>query len=173
MAADTGVAYGSMRKTKNAQRIYKLSDECAMATSGEMSDFQELTKILKEKYEADLIEGDGAAFLKPKDYFNFLSRLHYQRRMKMNPLWNGNIVGGVRKDNGEAFLGMIDLYGTKIEGNFLLTGLAAHYCQVLLQNAWHPNLSEADARKVIEDCMRVLFYRDKKASDTIQITTVT
>lgn len=48
--------------------------------------------------------------------------------MKMDPLWTGTIVGGFRKDTGESFLGTVDLYGTKIEGNFLLTGLAAHYC---------------------------------------------
>lgn len=173
LAADIGVAYGSMRKTKKAQRIARLSSETAIACSGEMSDFQELQKIFREKHEADLLENDGAQFLKPKDYFNYLSRINYQRRMKMDPLWNGSIVGGVRADNGEIFLGMVDLYGTKVEGNFLLTGLAAHYCQVLLQNAWTPDLSEADARKVLEDCMRVMFYRDKKASDEIQITRVT
>jgi 20S proteasome subunit beta 7 len=85
-------------------------------------------KIFREKHESDIIENDGAHFLKPRDYYNFLSRLCYQRRMKMDPLWNGSIVGGVKKDNGEVFLGMVDLYGTKIEANFLLTGLASHYC---------------------------------------------
>ena len=39
IAADTAVAYGSMKKTKHALRIYKMSEECAMASSGEMSDF--------------------------------------------------------------------------------------------------------------------------------------
>ena len=95
-----------------------------------MSDFQELLKIFKEKYEQDAVENDGATFLKPRDYFNYLSRVNYQRRMKMDPLWNGSIIGGVSQ--GQAFLGMVDLYGTKIESNFLLTGLAAHYCQVLM-----------------------------------------
>jgi 20S proteasome subunit beta 7 len=87
--------------------------------------------------------------------------------MKGDPLWNGSIIGGVRQDTGETFLGMVDLYGTKVEANFLLTGLAAHYCQVLMQNAWRPDLTEAEARAVIEDCMKVMFYRDKKASDEI------
>jgi 20S proteasome alpha/beta subunit len=36
-----------------------------------------------------------------------------------------------------------------------------------MQNAWKPDLTEEDARKVIEDGMRVLFYRDKKATDEI------
>lgn len=60
----------------------------------------------------------------------------------MDPLWNSTVVGGVRKDNGEPFLGTVDLYGTKVEANFLVTGLGLHYCQVLLQNSWNPNLSE-------------------------------
>lgn len=130
-------------------------------------------KLFREKHESDLIEADGATFLKPRDYFNYLSRVNYQRRMKMDPLWNGSVIGGVRADTGESFLGMVDLYGTKIEGNFVITGLASHYCQVLLQNAWRPDLSEDEARKVIEECMRVMFYRDKKATDEIQITKIT
>lgn len=85
----------------------------------------------------------------------------------MDPLWNGSIIGGVDKHTGESFLGHVDLYGTKIQGNFLLNGLAAHYCQVLLQNAWRPDISREEAVAVIEDCIRVLFYRDKKASDKV------
>jgi hypothetical protein len=48
-----------------------------MACSGEMSDFQELLKIFKEKNESDIIEDDGAQFYKPRDYFNYLSRICY------------------------------------------------------------------------------------------------
>lgn len=149
IAADTAVAYGSMKKTKGASRMAKLSDETVIACSGEMSDYQELLKIFKEKHEADVIEDDGAQFYKPTDYFNFLSRLNYQRRMKGDPLWTGTLIGGVRKDTGEVFLGQVDLYGTKLTGNFLLTGLAAHYGQVLMQNAWRPDLSESEAREVL------------------------
>jgi hypothetical protein len=48
--------------------------------------------------------------------------------MKGDPLWNGSVIGGVKKDSGEVFLGLVDLFGTKIESNFVLSGLAAHYC---------------------------------------------
>ncbi len=91
----------------------------------------------------------------------------------MNPLWNGTIIGGVRKDTGESFLGTVDYFGTKVESNFLLTVFALYYCQVLMQNAWKPDLTEDEAKKVIEDGMRVLFYRDKKATDEIQICKIT
>lgn len=173
LAADTAVAYGSMKKTKHSQRMAQISTDTAIACSGEMSDFQELIKIFREKHEADVLENDGALFLKPKDYFNYLSRVNYQRRMKMDPLWNGTLVGGVRQDTGEYFLGSVDLYGTKVEGNFFATGLASHYCQVLMQNAWKADMSEQEARTLLEECMRVMFYRDKKATDEIQISKVT
>ena len=125
------------------------------------------------RQENDEIQNDGATFLSPRDYYNFISNHNYQRRMKMDPLWCTTIVGGVSKADGKAFLGMTDLYGTKVEANFLLTGLSAHYCQVLMQNSWREDLTEAEARSVIEDCMRVMFYRDKLSLDNIQISTIT
>mmetsp|Transcript_27019 Transcript_27019/g.26082 ORF Transcript_27019/g.26082 Transcript_27019/m.26082 type:complete len:203 (-) Transcript_27019:156-764(-) len=173
IAADTAISYGSMKEVKGYSRIFKLNNECVLSCSGEMSDFQELQKTLREKQEADQIENDGATFLKPKDYFHYLSRLQYQRRMKMDPLWTTTVFGGVDKKTKEFFLGQVDLYGLRLQENFHLTGLAAHYCQVLMQNAWKPDLSEAEARSVIEDCFRMLFYRDKKATDEIQICKIT
>lgn len=173
VAADTAISYGGMRRVKNARRIQKLNDECVFASSGEMADHQELAKQLALMQERDEIAQDGATFLSPRDYFNFIANHNYRRRCKMDPLWCTTVVGGVSKSSGEVFLGQCDLYGTKVEANFLLTGLAAHYCQVLMQNSWRADLTEAEARAIIEDCMRVMFYRDKKALDNIQISTVT
>ena len=173
MAADTAISYGNMRKIKDARRIEKLNDECIFASSGEMADFQELAKQLRQRQEFDEISQDGATFLAPRDYFNLLGNMNYRRRLNMDPLWNVTIIAGVSKASGEVFLGQCDMYGTKVEADFLLTGLSAHYCQVLMQNAWKPDLTEAEAKAVLEDCMRVMFYRDKKAIDTIQISTVT
>ena len=91
----------------------------------------------------------------------------------MNPLWCSTIVGGIDKNSGEVFLGVSDLYGTRIEQPFLLTGLGSHYCQVLMQNRRRDDMSEDEARELILDCMKVMFYRDKKAHDQVQISTVT
>ena len=77
IAADTNISYGGMKKEKDARRIFKLNDECALACSGEMADAQNLQKLLEAKQEADEIEQDGATFLKPRDYFSWISRLNY------------------------------------------------------------------------------------------------
>ena len=91
----------------------------------------------------------------------------------MNPLWVSTVIGGVQKSNGEVFLGMTDLYGTKIEHDYLLTGLSTHYCQVLMENGWRADLSEREAKDLISTCMSVMFVRDKKASDQVQFTVIT
>ena len=173
LAADTAISYGGMRAVKDARRIEKLNDEIVFASSGEMADFQELAKQMRMQQEFDEISNDGATFMAPRDYYNFIANLNYRRRLKMDPLWCTTIIAGVSASSGESFLGQCDMYGTKVEANYLLTGLSAHYCQVLMENAWREDLSEADARGIIEQCMRVMFYRDKKALDNIQISTVT
>ena len=101
--------------------------------------------------------------MKPRDYFNWISERMYNKRMKMNPDWLTTIVGGVTK--GEPFLGMVDYHGLKIEDNYVITGLAAHYCKVLFANAWKADMSEEEARALMTQCHIVMHYRDKKASD--------
>ncbi len=68
---------------------------------------------------------------------------------------------------------MTDLYGLKIEHNYILTGLSNHYCQVILENGWHSDISEEEAKKLLSTCMTIMFYRDKKASDKVQFTVIT
>ena len=173
VAADTSITYGSMCKVKDARRIVKLNDECVMACSGEMADAQDLEKQLRQKVEEDEIAQDGATFMRPLDYFNFVARQNYQRRLKMNPLWCSTVVGGVDKETGEPFLGVSDLYGTKLQEDFVLTGLGNYFCQVIMQNRRRDDMSEQEARELILDCMKVMFYRDKKAHDKVQISTIT
>ena len=83
------------------------------------------------------------------------------------------IFAGYDRSADEFFLGQCVMYGTKIEANFLHTGIAAHFCQVLMTNAYKPDMTEDEARKVMCDCQRILFYRDKIAYDKLQITTIT
>jgi len=49
------------------------------------------------------------------------------------------------------------------------SGIGAHLALPLLRKAWKADLTEGEARKLLEDCMRVLFYRDTRASPNITI----
>ena len=172
-AADCSVTYGSMMKVKDARRMERLGDETIFACSGEMADFQNLKKDLNKMQEEDLIENDGGPFLHAKDFYNWVSRQQYQRRMKNDPLWVTCVVGGVNPKTKEVFLGSSDFHGTRVMEDWIVTGLGNHYCQVLFGTRWRADMSYEEAVALIEDCMRIMFFRDKKAHDLIQISTVT
>ena len=72
IAADIQVSYGSWLKEKNFQRMCTVGEDSILACSGEMSDFQNLKKMLDSRYEADLIQEDGALFTGPKEYHNLI-----------------------------------------------------------------------------------------------------
>jgi len=96
----------------------------------------------------------------------------YNRRNQFDPLWNTLVIGGCRE--GKPFLGLVDSVGTHFEDNTIATGYGAYIAQPLLRNfyaekgSWE-NITEAEAKQVLEKCMKVLFYRDARTSDKIQL----
>lgn len=42
-----------------------------------------------------------------------------------------------------------------------------------MENGWHSDISEDEAKKLIATCMTIMFYRDKKAGDKVQFTVIT
>ncbi len=77
-----------------------------------------------------------------------------------------SVVGGFK--DGKSYLGYVDHIGTVIDKDFVLTGFAGYFCNPLITNGWKADMELVDAVKVMEDCFRVLFYRDKRASDKYQ-----
>jgi 20S proteasome subunit beta 7 len=62
---------------------------------------------------------------------------------------------------------VVDLIGTMYEDEVVATGFGNYVCLPLLRKAG-TDLSKDEARKVLEDCMRVLFYRNCKSSTKVQ-----
>ena len=90
----------------------------------------------------------------------------------MDPLMNTSLVGGF-DSKGNKYLAYIDMYGTLIEADYSVTGMAQYFCKVLLASYAKPDMTEAQARQVLEECMRVLIYKDARASERVQFCTIT
>ena len=125
---------------------------------------------LDNQNQNDLNQDDGYT-RNPAEIFSFLRAVMYQRRNKMNPLWNQLLVAGCR--GGIPFLGYVDLIGTAYEENFIATGYGAYLAIPLIRERWHAEMDEGEARALMEDCLRVMYYRDCRASNRIQIAKAT
>ncbi|KAJ7046501.1 proteasome endopeptidase complex beta subunit [Mycena alexandri] len=173
MAADNLASYGSLARFRDIQRLHAVGEHTVIGAGGDMSDFQYIQSILDEIMTDEFAAGDGHT-LGPAEVHNYLSELMYARRSKMNPLWNSLLVGGFK--DGKRFLAFVDLLGTTYSASTLATGYGAHIAQPLLRRAVEgreDTLEEEEARKILEQSMQVLFYRDARSIDQYQIATIT
>ena len=111
----------------------------------------------------------------PKQWHTTLQAYLYGRRSKGDPLWTANIVAGVDRLSKLPFLGVVDKLGNAWEASTVATGFGAYLAQPLLRSATQEgavSLNEDEAVALLERCMRVLFLRDARASDKIQLAKV-
>jgi len=173
MAADTLASYGSLARFKSIQRLHQVGSATVIGASGDMSDFQYIQRLLENLAIEEYTAGDEHE-LGPAEIHEYLSRVMYGRRSKLNPLWNSLIVGGFK--DGKSFLAYVDLLGTTYSSATIATGYGAYIAIPLLRKAVEGRereLTEEEARKILDECMKVLFYRDARSLDKYQIGTVT
>lgn len=163
-------SYGGLARFKDTERIKKVNATTLVSAGGEYSDFQFICDLLEENSEADFCFDDGHT-LSGKEVWSYLSRVLYNRRSKVNPLWNEVVTASV--DNGQSFLGLVDLYGTHYEADIAATGFGSYMATPLLRKHWKADLTEQEAKKLLEDSMRVLFYRHCRTINKFQIAKVT
>lgn len=170
LAADMLGSYGSTKRYKDLQRLLEVNHNCVVGASGEVSDFQQIEKYLDELTTNDYCIDDGI-ILEPAEVYSYLTRVMYNRRAKMNPLWNSLVIGGIAKD-GNPFLGSVMMNGTHYVSDHIATGFGNHLAIPLLREAWRDDLSEEEAVALVKKALRVCYYRDKQSINKFQIATI-
>jgi len=172
IAADTLGSYGSMARYKSVSRIMRVNDSTVMTCGGDYADFQYIKSVIEQQVIDEECLADGFSYT-PKSLFSWLTRVMYNRRTKMNPLWNTAVIGGLQND--KPFLGYIDKLGVAYEAPSLATGYGAYIAQPLMRAALEKKqeLTEAEARAVIDQCLTVLYYRDARSWHQYEVAVVT
>ena len=62
--------------------------------------------------------------------------------------------------------------GTSFEDETIATGYGAYIARPLLRKAYKNDLTSEEAKKILEDCMRVLYYRDARSINKLQICNI-
>ena len=148
-----------------------MSKHTLVGASGEVSDFKYILTLLDELAVHDHCEADGHV-LQPAETFSYLTRVLYNRRNKFDPLWNSLVVAGVDAQ-GESFLGTVGMIGSAYTDAHVATGFGAHLARPLFREKHREDMSAAEARSLLEECLRVCYYRDKNSINKFQLATVT
>lgn len=97
-----------------------------------------------------------------------LTRFMYRKRSKFDPYWNTFLVAGM--EDGEPFLGCVDMIGTAFRDTKIATGYGAYIALPLLREALanKPQMNKEEVRELLINCLRVLYYRDTRAINKVK-----
>jgi len=172
IAADTLGSYGSMARFPDLERIIKVNDQTILGAGGDFADFQFVTDVIRQKQIDEDCRDDGFT-MKPKALHSWLTRVLYNRRSKFDPLWNNFVVGGLQ--DGEPYLGFVDLKGVAFTETLIATGMGVDLCLPVMRAAVEKNgglLSYDAARATLLQCIRLSFLRDCRAWPKFHIAKV-
>jgi len=98
---DMLASYGSMAMFKSYSKICSLNQYTAIVSRGDLSDYQEILKLLGKKTDEDIAFEDVTRT--PRDFAKYLSRHQYYYRMKMDPWLSSSLIIGYK--NSTPYLG--------------------------------------------------------------------
>jgi len=173
IAADTLASYGSMARFRDIERLKSFGKYTIVGASGEYSDFQYIEEQVKQSLIDRDYQLDDGRSTTPKEIYQYLVRVLYNRRNKFDPLYNVLVIAGY--ENGKAFLGQTDYLGTHFEDTTVATGYGSYIAQPILRKFYsekNGDITEQEAKDILKKCLTVLFYRDARAADKVQIAVV-
>lgn len=178
IAADNLASYGSLLRFNGVERLISVGKNTVVGISGDMSDMQHIEKLLDElevdnNYDNSYAEDQEQ--LKPSYVFKYLAAVMYNRRSKMNPLWNSIIVAGIEDE--KPFMRYVNLLGVTYSSPSLASGFGAHMANPLMRRVVNNEedvlkIDRATAVETVEECMKVLYYRDARSSKKYSIAVV-
>lgn len=155
LASDRAISYGSQFKFADVSHFSQVTPTCVIGCTGEMADFQELSKILGAIVRKTECQSGGEPPT-PAEIFTLTKRVMYNRRSRMKPLMMKVVVAGINRD-GSSFLGAADMYGTSWEDDVVTTGIGNHMKGLQLDRA--VGRSRDEVITAIKDVMKAICMR--------------
>jgi hypothetical protein len=66
-----------------------------------------------------------------------------------------------------SFLGVVDMLGSSFTDNTVATGFGLHLAQPILRKEWTESMTVVEGKKLLEECMKVLYYRDGRTINRV------
>lgn len=169
-------SYGSLARFTDVKRLRVFANSSVVGFGGDVSDMQYIDRLLESIDIREHYSTHGN-MLNAKNLLTYMSKVFYKRRSEFNPLWNHVLVAGF-DGNGSPFLSSADLLGNTFSAPHMATGFGAHLAVPILRRLFPEERPIEDITKdkavaALQECMKVLFYRDARSLDKYSIAVIT
>ncbi|MCS7368253.1 MAG: archaeal proteasome endopeptidase complex subunit beta [archaeon GBS-70-058] len=166
LASEKRVAYGYTILSKMGKKVFKITNNLAIACAGLIADMQILAKSLTA--EANLYELTYKSPMKVRNLAKLLSTILYSNRLY--PYLTEIIVAGV--DVTGPHLYVLDPLGSLIEDKYAALGSGAPLAMSILESEYSPEITVDIGEKIAVKAISAAIKRDIISGDGIDILIV-
>ncbi len=168
LASEKRVAYGFYLLSKSGKKLFKVTDNVGLVSSGVLADMQVISKLVRANISIHEMEAKRPA--STRAVAKFLSQVLFQNRYM--PFLVEAMVGGV-DESGPPHLIVLDAAGALIEDDFASLGTGARTAIGIIETSYKQGLSVNDARMIAINAIREASYRDAVSGDGVDLMIIT
>lgn len=166
LAADRRVSYGTFVLSKNAKKIYRITDKVGIASAGLISDIQTLIRMAK--YEANMYKLQTNRDMTARALAKLLSNALFAYRL--TPLLTQTVVGGFDFDKRAVYI--LDALGSIIEDKYAALGSGAEIALGVLESSYKDGERFENLREVVIKSMKAAQERDAASGNGVDFLRV-
>jgi len=168
LATEKRATMGYMIASKNAKKIYQITDTIGMTTAGGVGDAQQLARLMS--VESNLYQIRRRTNISVGASATLLS--NYLNQNRYFPYYVQLLVGGV-DDTGSSVYSVDAMGGATREDDFVATGSGSPMAFGVLEDRFKPGFSEKEAVELAVRALKSAMRRDAGSGEGYQLAVIT
>jgi proteasome beta subunit len=162
------LSYDGFILSRNARKVYTITDHVGVGFAGLHGDIQFLVKALK--YEAKNYEFSHGREPSPRNMAKMLSLILYS--YKLFPLMTEIVVGGINRE-GKPEIFVLDPVGSLIEERYVALGSGGRVATGYIEPRYKEDMGIEEAKKLVLGSIKTAIERDVLSGDGVDLLVIT
>lgn len=167
LAADKRATMGHLKASKEAQKVFQLSDDIGLTIAGSVGDAQRIVRIMRSQLKLKELEETG---LSVQGAATLLSNI--LQGSKVMPFMNQFVIGGHDGDDGVVY-DLDPLGGLMDHTEFTATGSGSPTAYGVLEDAYDEGMTIDEGTTVAVRALQAAMERDVASGDGIDVARIT
>jgi len=163
LAADRRASYGTFILSKNARKVFRVTDTIGLASAGMISDTQ--TILREAKYGANMFRLQTNREMNAKALAKLISNILFSNRLA--PLLTQMIIGGF--DRGDRSIVVMDSLGSIVEDKYAAAGSGSELSLGILEATYKDDMSYDDVKSLVLRTVKSALQRDSASGNGIDM----